>query len=222
MSNSIAGLGMTSDRTRMRMVARLRAAGIADERVLTAMAAVPRHLFIDEALASRAYDDVALPIGFGQTISQPYTVARVAELARGGRDPDKVLEVGSGSGYQAAVLAHLCRALFAIERIDGLLRRARTVVTRELRLPNVRFRHADGFAGLPEEAPFDAIVVSAAVTAVPEALLLQLAEGGCMVYPKQAGRGQQLCVIGREARSSYVERAVGPVKFVPALAGKVR
>src|SRR5690606_7784104 len=168
------GIGMTSERTRLRMVQRLRAAGVADELVLAAMAEVPRHIFVDEALATRAYDDVSLPLGHGQTISHPLTVARMCELARGGRDLGRVLEVGTGCGYQAAVLSKLAREVFSVERIGALLELARVRILRELRLRNVRMKLADGREGLPEAAPFDAIVIAAAAPAPPPALLEQL------------------------------------------------
>ncbi|HET9351932.1 MAG TPA: protein-L-isoaspartate(D-aspartate) O-methyltransferase, partial [Burkholderiales bacterium] len=159
---------MTSQRTRARMVQRLRDQGIRDERVLAAMASVPRHLFIEEALASRAYEDTALPIGFGQTISQPYVVARMTELLIRKQTPQKVLEVGTGCGYQAAVLAHVFLEVYSIERIKGLLERARRNLL-ALRLKNLRLAHGDGYAGLEGAAPFQAIIVAAAAPRLPEA-----------------------------------------------------
>jgi protein-L-isoaspartate(D-aspartate) O-methyltransferase len=217
----VSGVGMTSDRTRLRMIDRLRSEGIQDEVVLAAMTAVPRHLFIEEALAHRAYDfDVALPIGFEQTISQPITVARVTELARAGAPLGKVLEIGAGSGYQAAVLAHLAREVYAVERVAQLAALSRNRLVRELRLSNVRMRHADGLRGLPEAAPFDAIVISAALPYIPDELLAQLADGGRMVRPHGVpGRQQQLCVTQRSG-SRFVETAHDAVRFVPALLGK--
>jgi len=213
-----SGVGMTSERTRLRMVERLRSAGIQDEVVLGAMGAVPRHLFIEDALASRAYDDLALPIGFSQTISQPMTVARVAELLRAGAPIGRVLEIGAGSGYQAAVLAHLAREVFALERIAELAAKARQLLVRELRLSNVRLRHADGLAGLPEAAPFDAIVISAALPHIPDELLAQLAPGGRLVLPKGSS-AQRLCLIERVG-NRFRETEFDEVHFVPALLGK--
>ncbi len=219
-----AGIGMTSQRTRLRMVERLREKGIRDERVLAAMGAVPRHLFVDEALASRAYEDTALPIGFSQTISQPYVVARMIESLIGDNGvPARVLEVGTGCGYQAAVLAQLAREVYSVERIRGLLERARANL-RSLRLSNLRLSHGDGALGLPEAAPFDAIVVAAAARAVPQALLQQLAQGGRMVLPLKtadAPRGaQRLALLARSARG-ITETILDEVLFVPLETGKL-
>jgi protein-L-isoaspartate(D-aspartate) O-methyltransferase len=216
----VAGIGMTSQRTRARMVERLREKGIRDERVLNAMATVPRHLFVEEALASRAYEDTALPIGFRQTISQPYVVARMIELVLEAKQPGTVLEVGTGCGYQAAVLAHVFREVYSIERIKELLERARTNLV-ALRLRNLRMAHGDGYAGLEKAAPFQAIVVAAAARQVPEALLLQLAPGGKMVLPLHAtnGTGQRLVLYERSGRG-FTESELDPVRFVPMEAGK--
>lgn len=219
--NRAAGIGMTSQRTRARMVDRLREQGISDERVLAAMNAVPRHLFVEEALASRAYDDTALPIGFAQTISQPYIVARMIEhLVRGQKAPGKVLEVGTGCGYQAAVLAHVFKEVYSIERIRALLDRARTNLF-GLRLANLRLAHGDGHAGLEKAAPFQAIIVAAAAREVPEALVRQLAPGGRMVLPLRASHrdAQRLVLLERSGRA-LVESELDPVKFVPMEAGK--
>ena len=183
MSMRHSGIGMTSQRTRMRMVERLREQGITDERVLTVMNTIPRHLFVEEALASRAYDDVALPINFGQTISSPWTVARMTELLRASSSLGKVLEIGTGSGYQTAVLAQLAQEVYSIERIGSLLTRTR-IRLRELRINNIHLRHADGLLGFPEVAPFDSIMMTAVTTQVPELLLEQLMIGGRIVYPK--------------------------------------
>jgi protein-L-isoaspartate(D-aspartate) O-methyltransferase len=215
-----SGIGMTSQRTRVRMVERLREGGIRDERVLRAMASVPRHLFVEEALASRAYEDTALPIGFGQTISQPYVVARMIETLVNGKAPANVLEVGTGCGYQAAVLAHIFREVYSIERIKGLLERARRNLL-GLRLTNLRLAHGDGYAGLDKAAPFQGIVVAAAAREVPEALLRQLAAGGRMVLPLHSGNGgaQRLVLIERSGRG-FVESELDPVRFVPMEAGK--
>ncbi len=198
------------------MVERLRGEGVSDEVVLSAMGEVPRHVFVDEALASRAYDDVSLPIGFGQTISHPFTVARLCELVRAGRPVGRVLEIGTGCGYQAAILSRLAREVYSVERIAGLVSKAR-VRLRELGLRNIRLKHADGHFGLKELAPFDAIVMAAAATRVPEMLIEQLADGGRLVLPLGA-REQRLVVITRTA-SGMEQAALDDVKFVPLLAG---
>jgi protein-L-isoaspartate(D-aspartate) O-methyltransferase len=217
---STCGIGMTSPRTRSRMVERLRARGIGDERVLAAMAAVPRHLFVEEALASRAYEDTALPIGFGQTISQPYVVAKMIEtLLAHGLTPGKILEVGTGCGYQAAVLAQLFPEVYSIERIKGLHARARANLL-ALKLKNLRLAHGDGYAGLEEAAPFQAIIVAAAAPKVPERLLRQLASGGRMVLPLDSGSGQRLVLFERNERA-FRESKLDAVRFVPMEAGKV-
>jgi protein-L-isoaspartate(D-aspartate) O-methyltransferase len=217
---NLAGIGMTSQRTRARMVERLREQGIRDARVLEAMAAVPRHLFVEEALASRAYEDSALPIGFGQTISQPYVVARMIEILIQKKELGKVLEVGTGCGYQAAVLASLTAEVYSIERIRELLERARANL-RELRLKNLRLAHGDGTGGLDKAAPFDSIIVAAAAIEMPQALLRQLARGGRMILPLRNGAAdaQRLVLIERSARG-YTETALDPVRFVPLRAGK--
>lgn len=211
------GIGMTSQRTRLRMVERLRRQGIRDEVVLAAMGEVPRHIFVDEALASRAYEDIALPLGFGQTISSPYIVARMTELARSGCALGKVLEIGTGCGYQTAVLARLAKEVYSIERLAPLLARARRHL-RDVRIANARLRHGDGLLGVPENAPFDTIIMAAAATHVPAALLEQLAAGGRMVLPMASNQEQRLCVIERTAQG-YVERKMEQVKFVPLLPG---
>ena len=217
---NLHGIGMTSRRTRARMVEQLRAEGIRDERVLAAMEAVPRHLFVDEALASRAYEPTALPIGFGQTISQPFVVARMIELLIEGRELGKVLEVGTGCGYQAAVLAQTATEVYSIERIKDLLERARANL-RDLRLRNLRLVHGDGNAGLEKGAPFDSIVVAAAAWQIPQALLRQLAPGGRMVIPVRSSTGgaQRLVLTERGARG-YRETAYDSVRFVPLEMGK--
>ena len=216
MSTKHLGIGMTSQRTRMRMVQRLREQGIADELVLGALAEVPRHIFVDEALAHRAYEDIALPIGFGQTISNPWVVARMLELARAGGPLDKVLEIGTGCGYQAAVLSRLARQVYSVERISQLLMRARRNL-RELRITSVRVKHADGHLGLKEAAPYDAIVMAAAATHVPEALLTQLAPGGRLVMPL-GSREQLLTLITREG-DGFTTQSLEPVRFVPLVPG---
>jgi len=215
-----SGIGMTSQRTRARMVQRLRDKGIRDERILGAMAGVPRHLFVEEALASRAYEDTALPIGFGQTISQPFVVARMIEMLIQDATPATVLEVGTGCGYQAAVLARVFREVYSIERIKGLHERARTNLF-GLKLTNLRLAHGDGYAGLEKAAPFQAIIVAAAARAVPDALLRQLAAGGRMVLPLHSNNGdqQRLVLIERSGRG-FIESELDPVRFVPMEAGK--
>lgn len=214
-----SGIGMTSQRTRMRMVERLRSEGIADEKVLAIMSAVPRHVFVEEAFASRAYDDVALPINFGQTISSPWIVARMSELLRANSDLEKVLEVGTGCGYQTTVLARLAREVYSLERIGLLLTRTR-IRLRELQVNNVYLKHADGFHGLTEVGPFDGIIMTAATVHVPQLLLEQLAVGGRMVYPK-GSLEQRLCVIERTSQG-FTETILETVNFVPMLTGVVR
>jgi len=211
------GIGMTSQRTRDRMVARLRQNGIRDEAVLSAMASVPRHIFVDEGLASRAYEDTALPIGFEQTISQPFVVARMLEAVRGAKPLANVLEVGTGCGYQAALLARLAKDVYSVERIAGLLEKARGNL-RPLRLSNLRLVHADGAMGLPEAAPFDGIIVAAAAAGVPDALLQQLAPGGRMIVPVGSD-DQALCLIERTA-TGLTEKWLDAVRFVPLRGGK--
>jgi len=220
MTERVRGIGMTSERTRMRMVERLRAAGVQDEAVLGAMGEVPRHIFVDEALASRAYDDVSLPLGHGQTISQPFTVARMCELATGGRRLGRVLEIGTGCGYQAAVLSKLAREVFSVERINALLEPARVRILRELRLRNVRMKLADGHDGLPEAAPFDAILLAAAAQKPPPALIEQLAPGGRIVLPLGTHK-QRLCLIERSA-AGLMEKMLDEVNFVPLRPGTLR
>jgi protein-L-isoaspartate(D-aspartate) O-methyltransferase len=210
------GIGMTSKRTRQRMVERLRAAGIGDETVLSAMLEVPRHLFVDEALATRAYEDVSLPIGFGQTISHPYTVARLCEIVREGRALGRVLEVGTGCGYQAAVLSRLAKEVYSVERIAPLLSRAR-VRLREIQYRNIRVKHADGQHGLEKVAPFDAIVMAAAAAQIPGALTDQLANGGRLVLP--LGTDEQRLLIVRRTDTGFEQETLDEVNFVPMLAG---
>jgi protein-L-isoaspartate(D-aspartate) O-methyltransferase len=213
------GIGMTSSRTRARMVERLRAEGIRDPRVLAALGSVPRHAFVEEALASRAYEDTALPIGFSQTISQPYVVARMIELLLEGKTPGKALEIGTGCGYQAAVLAAIFPEVYSIERIKALLERARRNLL-GLRLANLRLAHGDGYAGLDQAAPFHSIIVAAAAPRIPEALVQQLAPGGRMILPLAVGReAQRLVLIERNGRA-FVETELDPVRFVPMEAGK--
>ena len=214
----VLGVGMTSQRTRTRMIDRLREQGISDERVLAAIAAVPRHVFVEEALASRAYEDTALPLGFSQTISQPYIVARMIEVLRGGgRELGKTLEVGAGCGYQAAVLAQLTDEVYAVERIEPLLAKAKLNM-RTIQQFKVRLKYADGNLGLPEAAPFDTIIVAAAALCVPNALLQQLALGGRMLLPLGTAGEQCLLLIERRAEGCSETRLDG-VRFVPLLSG---
>jgi protein-L-isoaspartate(D-aspartate) O-methyltransferase len=214
--NKLSGIGMTSQRTRTRMLERLRSQGITDEVVLAGMGAIPRHIFVDEALASRAYDDVSLPIGFGQTISQPYTVARMTELARNGRELGRVLEIGTGCGYQAAVLAKVTREVITLERIAPIIARARKNL-RDLRLHNVKVKYADGSMGLAELAPFDAIVMTAAATHIPQDLLMQLAVGGRLVMP--IGTETQRLTVVERTPQGFQQLELEEVKFVPLLPG---
>jgi len=208
---------MTSQRTRARMIERLREQGIRDDRVLTAMAAVPRHVFVGAALAHRAYEDTALPLILGQTISQPYVVARMIELLLAGRQSlGKTLEVGAGCGYQAAVLGTLSKHVYAVERLAPLLAQARENL-RLAKLSHVRLKHADGMAGLPEAAPFDTIIVAAAATAVPSALLSQLAPGGRLMLP--LGTYDQTLSLFERTEQGFVETRFDPVRFVPLLPG---
>ncbi len=218
MSARHSGIGMTSQRTRGRLIERLRDQGIRDEIVLAAMNAVPRHIFVDEALASRAYDDVSLPIGFGQTISQPYIVARMIEVMRNGATLNRVLEVGTGCGYQAAVLAQVARDVYSVERVQPLYERAMGYM-QELKIQNVILRYADGNNSLPAAAPFNGIIVAAAAMHVPQALLDQLAVGGRMVLPLGA-QEQFLYLIERDAEG-YRETRLEAVKFVPLLTGRI-
>lgn len=212
----ISGIGMTSQRTRTRMLARLREQGIRDEVTLAAMGSIARHIFVDEALSSRAYEDVSLPIGFGQTISQPYIVARMTEILRGKGPLGKVLEIGTGCGYQTAVLSKVAKEVYSVERISPLLMKARGNL-RELRMRNIKLKHADGTMGLPELAPFDGIIVTAASGHIPEDLLEQLAVGGRMVIP--VGTEEQTLYLIERTESEYRQTKLEAVKFVPLLGG---
>lgn len=214
---ALHGIGMTSQRTRARMIDRLREQGVKNEEVLRAMAAVPRHVFIEEALASRAYEDTALPLGLGQTISQPYVVARMIELLLNGRAGlGKTLEIGAGCGYQAAVLAQLTNEVYAVERLAPLLEKAKANM-RKLQQFNVRLKHADGLLGLPEAAPFDSIIVAAAGSQIPPALLAQLREGGRLVLP--VGAAEQYLRLIERTPQGFVETRLDAVRFVPLLPG---
>jgi len=211
------GIGMTSQRTRSRMIERLREQGIRDEVVLAAMNSVPRHMFVEEAISHLAYDDKSLPIGYGQTISQPYIVARMIEVMRNGKQLNRVLEIGTGCGYQAAVLAQVAREVYSAERILPLHERA-VLTLKELHVNNVISSYADGGLGLPEIAPFDGIIMAAAATHIPQALLDQLAVGGRMVLPLGA-QEQTLYLIERDEQG-YRESSLEAVKFVPLLMGR--
>ena len=216
------GIGMTSARTRTRMIDRLREQGIRDEVVLAALNSVPRHIFVDEALAIRAYEDTPLPIGAGQTISQPWVVARMTELARHGRALERVLEIGTGCGYQTAVLAQLAGEVYTVERIGALVAKARRLL-QSLKVKNVRLKHGDGSAELGEDLQFDAILVTAAATHVPSALLKCLKPGGRMVLPlvqrDPPGEGLQRLTVLEATPGGYREQALDAVRFVPLLSG---
>lgn len=215
------GLGMASERSRQRLIDRLHDLHAGDGRVLDAMARVPRHRFVDEAMASRSYDDTALPIGYGQTISQPFVVAHMTTLLIGESEPPRtVLEIGTGSGYQAAVLAELVHDVYSMERIPALYERAR-VRLRELGYRNVHVRLADGIVGLPDYGPFDGILVTAGTDSLPQALLDQLCDGGRLVAPVGGRAGQRLVVIER-CGNDFLRRELDPVSFVPLLPGVER
>ena len=210
---------MTSLRTRERLVQRLSEQGIRSVPVLEVMRSTPRHLFVDEALAHRPYEDTALPIGWNQTLSQPYIVARMTELALAGGKPGRVLEIGSGSGYQSAVLAQLVGEVFAVERIKGLVDRARKRL-RELRLRNVQLRLADGLEGWTEKGPFDVVIGAAAPEQLPLTLLDQLAPTGRLIMP--VGDRQQDLVVVTQVEGQWVTEVIEPVRFVPMLSGTER
>ncbi|HEY0562171.1 MAG TPA: protein-L-isoaspartate(D-aspartate) O-methyltransferase [Methylophilus sp.] len=211
-----SGIGMTSLRTRDRMLARLREQGIKDEVVLSALGEIPRHIFVDEALSIRAYEDVALPIGFGQTISQPYIVARMTEVLRNGATLNKVLEIGTGCGYQTSVLSKVAKEVYSLERIRPLIMKARSHL-RTLKCTNVKLDHADGSIGLASYAPFDGIIVTAAASHIPEELLAQLAVGGRMVIP--VGTTAQILYLIERTATEFKQTKLEAVKFVPLLGG---
>ncbi|MBI2379855.1 MAG: protein-L-isoaspartate(D-aspartate) O-methyltransferase [Gammaproteobacteria bacterium] len=216
--HEISGLGMTSQRARQRLLARLQEEGIANWDVLGALHDVPRHLFIDEALAHRAYEDTALPIGLGQTISQPYIVARMSELLLGGRPLKRVLEIGTGSGYQTAVLAQIAEEVYTVERIKALQEQARQR-HRRLDLKNIHYRYGDGWQGWAEHAPYDGIIVTAAPDSVPPALLEQLAVGGRLITPvgRELGAQELRCITRND--DGFDARTVEQVRFVPLVPG---
>jgi protein-L-isoaspartate(D-aspartate) O-methyltransferase len=210
------GVGMTSERTRMRMIELVRREGVTNEKVLGAMAEVPRHLFVDEGIASRAYEDVPLPIGHGQTISSPTIVGLMTQLLFEKQPMNKVLEVGTGCGYQTAVLAKLVKEVYTLERIAPLMDKARRHL-RDLRYYNVRYKHADGHGGYPEGAPYDGILMAASATHVPEALKEQLAVGGRMVLP--VGIDDQWLYVVDRSENGFSEQKRAAVRFVPLLPG---
>lgn len=213
------GIGMTSQRTRDRLITRLKEQGIKNNDVLTVMRELPRHLFVDEALASRAYEDTALPIGHGQTISQPFIVARMTEILLEGIPKKKVLEVGTGSGYQTAVLSRLVERVFSVERISPLQNQARERFY-QLKFNNIKLKHSDGSWGWEENAPYDGIIVTCAPEEVPESLLTQLAPGGRLVIPVGGSASQSLRVIDRNG-NSFEESELDAVSFVPLLGGQI-
>lgn len=215
--NELKGIGMTSQRTRNRLINRLRDQGIEDERVLDAMLEVPRHIFIDEALSHRAYEDTALPIGFAQTISQPYIVAKMTESLLAEGPLEKVLEIGTGSGYQTAILCQLVKKVHTVERIQGLHERAKQTL-RRLDIRNVSFKYDDGNIGWTEQGPFDGIIVTAAPRHVPEELLEQLKIGGRMLIPV-GDSAQKLKLIQRDDEG-FTETVLEAVNFVPLLGGR--
>lgn len=212
---------MTSRRTRERLISRLREEGIGNERVLEVMLNTPRHIFCDEALAHRAYEDTALPIGFNQTLSQPYIVARMTEALLSLGTPKRVLEVGTGSGYQTTILAQLVEKVFTVERILPLQELARSRLD-QLGLRNVKMKHSDGGMGWPEKAPFDGIIVTASPREVPAELLAQLAPNGRMVIPVGPDEQQELLYIQRDERGNLSEHVLEKVRFVPLLGGVIR
>lgn len=218
MNTDLRGIGMTSQRTRDRLVARLQERGIENPHVLTVIREMPRHLFVDEALASRAYEDTALPIGHGQTISQPYIVAKMTEILLQGGPREKVMEVGTGSGYQTAVLSKLVERVFSLERISPLQNQARERFY-QLKLNNIRLKHSDGNWGWEWYAPYDGIIVTCAPEQVPQELLRQLAPGGRLVIPVGGNTGQSLRVIDRVG-DKFEETELDPVSFVPLLSGQ--
>lgn len=218
MTAQLEGIGMTSRRTRMRLVQRLREGGIESDRVLEVIGQVPRHIFLDEALSHRAYEDTSLPIGHGQTLSQPYIVARMTELLLA-HAPQRVLELGTGSGYQTAVLSQLFPEIYSVERIRPLQDRARDRL-RQLNVRNVLFKHADGGMGWPERGPFDGIIVTAAPVEVPRELLDQLADGGVLIAP--VGEENQVLVEIIRKGNRFERHNLEPVHFVPLLGGVIR
>ncbi len=218
-NNTKSGIGMTSLRTRERMLSRLREQGIKDEMTLSVIGEIPRHIFVDEALSIRAYEDVSLPIGFGQTISQPYIVARMTEVLRNGGQLNKVLEIGTGCGYQTAVLSRIATEVLSVERIRPLVMKARASL-RTLKCSNVKLDHTDGSEGLAAYAPFDGIIVTAAASHVPQALLDQLTIGGRLVIP--IGTSEQTLFVIERLKNEFKQTELEAVKFVPLLGGTAK
>lgn len=216
----LSGIGMTSQRARDRLVKRLEEQGITDRRVLEVIRSTPRHLFIDEALAHRAYEDTALPIGHNQTISQPYVVALMTQIVLAGGKPKKVLEIGTGSGYQTSILSPLCEELYSVERIRPLQDLARQRL-RLLKLTNIHFKHSDGGFGWPEKSPFDAILCAAAPSIIPQELMDQLAVGGRMIIPVAVRDDVQDLVLVLRTENGFQQQVVEKVRFVPFLRGSV-
>lgn len=222
MSNLLQrGIGMTSQRTRERLIQRLYEEGLSNPQVLDVMLRTPRHLFVDEALSHRAYEDTALPIGHNQTISQPYMVGRMTELLLANGPLDKVLEIGTGCGYQTAVLAQLVERVFTVERIQALQERAKERL-QQLNIRNVVYRWADGWTGWNALAPYNGILVTAAASEVPQALLDQLAPGGRMVIPVGSEQGKQCLYLIENTDQGFVSHELDPVRFVPLLSGALQ
>jgi len=219
MSISIEGMGMTSQRTRDRLIHILKEQGIKNKNVLDAIASVPRHLFVDEALSSRAYENISLPIGYGQTISQPYMVARMTEILLEGDSVKRVLEVGTGSGYQTAILSRLVFSVYSVERIKPLLNNAREKF-RKLKLNNILTQYSDGGWGWPKKAPFDVIIVTAAPDILPTSLLEQLIDGGKLIIPV-GKKGKQELLVFQRMGDKFHKNVLEKVSFVPLLKGKV-
>ncbi len=217
-NQDIRGIGMTSARTRDRLVRRLEESGIRSSEVLEQIRNVPRHLFVDEALASRAYEDTALPLGLGQTISQPYVVAKMTEALLQGFEGDRVLEIGTGCGYQTAMLAPLVKEIYTVERIPELLKKTKQRL-RQLDIYNVHYRLGDGWEGWPKYAPYDGIIVAAAAPELPEALLQQLKQGGRMIIPVGPTGRQELVKVTKQ-NGHYEQVSLGLVSFVPLIHGK--
>ena len=218
-SISVEGIGMTSRRTRDRLISRLAEAGIKDHQVLEVIRQIPRHLFVDEALSHRAYEDTALPIGYNQTISQPHTVARMTESLLEGGPLKRVLEIGTGSGYQTAVLSCLVKQIFSVERIRPLQEKARARI-RALGMHNVQFKHADGGFGWPEKGLFDGIICAAAPEQIPPELFEQMAVGGRLIIPV-GGRTQELRLVIRQSETEFTQSVLEGAKFVPMLSGSI-
>ncbi len=217
----LSGIGMTSQRTRERLVNRLKEEGIENDQILQLIASTPRHLFVDEAISHRAYEDTALPIGMGQTISQPFIVARMSELLLNTGSLENVLEIGTGSGYQTAILAQMFKQVFSVERIAPLQKIAKKRLS-ELGLRNIQYRHGDGFQGWQEHQPFDAIIVTAAPESIPPMLTEQLAEAGRMIIPVGAQNQAQELILLQKQEGELKQIALEKVKFVPLLSGTIR